>query len=83
MYVQCSHIMITQIIKIGNSRGIRIPKSLIKAAELGETIDLTLENNKIVISKPLVTVNEEALLSEVALREWLMPEEDAAWKHLQ
>ena len=33
---------------------------------------------------PLIQINEEALLSEVALVEdWNRPEEDEAWQHLQ
>ncbi|GAX60685.1 site-specific recombinases [Candidatus Scalindua japonica] len=34
--------------------------------------------------KPLIHVNEEAILSEEALAEdWNRPEEDEAWQHLQ
>jgi len=34
--------------------------------------------------KPLIHINEEALLTEKALAEdWNRPEEDEAWQHLQ
>ena len=33
--------------------------------------------------EPAESVNETALLSEAALADWLRPEEDAAWSHLQ
>ena len=34
--------------------------------------------------KPLIHINEEALLSEASLAEdWNRPEEDEAWQHLQ
>ena len=75
--------MIAKIVKIGNSKGVRIPSGLIKAADLGDTIIMTLERDRIVLSKPKVSVNEEARMSELALREWLLPEEDKAWQHLQ
>jgi antitoxin component of MazEF toxin-antitoxin module len=75
--------MITKIVKIGNSKGIRIPKSFIVAADLGDTINLELEKGRLVITRPPIEVNDEALLSEAALSDWLLPEEEKAWKHLQ
>ena len=43
--------MKTDLIRIGNSRGVRIPKPLIEQAGLGETVDLRVENDRIVIAK--------------------------------
>jgi antitoxin MazE len=40
----------TKIIKIGNSRGIRIPKPLIKEAGLQDEVDITFRDNELVIS---------------------------------
>ena len=39
----------TQLIKIGNSRGIRIPKLLIERLELGEEVELAIERDRLVI----------------------------------
>jgi antitoxin MazE len=39
----------TRIIKIGNSKGVRIPKLFLEQAGLDEEIELRLEDNEIVI----------------------------------
>jgi len=39
----------TRIVKIGNSRGIRIPRLLLEQAALGEEIELELRGEQIVI----------------------------------
>jgi len=39
----------TRIIKIGNSQGIRIPKLLLEQSNLGEEVELELEEDQIVI----------------------------------
>jgi len=44
--------MKARIVKIGNSRGIRIPKSLILQAGLKEEVDLNVEENRLIISSP-------------------------------
>ena len=41
--------MKTKLIKIGNSKGVRIPKPLIKQSGIGEEIEMILEENQIVI----------------------------------
>jgi antitoxin MazE len=38
-----------RVIKIGNSRGIRIPKLLLDQADLGEEVELELRGDEIVI----------------------------------
>jgi antitoxin MazE len=38
------------MVRIGNSRGIRIPKLLIEQCNLGDTVDLRVENNCLIIS---------------------------------
>ena len=45
--------MQTTIVKWGNSQGIRIPKAFLKSAHIAENdpVDMTLENEKIIISK--------------------------------
>lgn len=43
-------IMRTELVRIGNSRGVRIPKPFIEQCKLGEAVDLRIENDCIVIS---------------------------------
>ena len=42
--------MKTELIRIGNSRGVRIPKTLIEQCGLGEKVDLRVENQRLIIS---------------------------------
>jgi antitoxin MazE len=41
--------MITKVVKIGNSRGIRIPKSVIKDSGLTEEVELEIGDGQIVV----------------------------------
>jgi antitoxin MazE len=42
--------MRTELVRIGNSRGVRIPKPLIEQCGLGDTVELRVENDCLVIS---------------------------------
>ena len=42
----------TRIVRIGNSRGIRIPKPLLEQARLREEVELEVQDNRLVISSP-------------------------------
>jgi antitoxin MazE len=42
--------MRTELVRIGNSRGIRIPKPLIEQCGLEGTVELSVENDRLVIS---------------------------------
>jgi len=42
--------MKTELVRIGNSRGIRIPKPLIEQCGLGDTVELSIENDRLMIS---------------------------------
>jgi antitoxin MazE len=42
--------MKTELIRIGNSRGIRIPKPLIEQCGFGDEVDLRVENECLIIS---------------------------------
>ena len=42
--------MKTKLVRIGNSRGIRLPKPLIQQAGLGTDIELQVQGNSIIIS---------------------------------
>jgi antitoxin MazE len=43
--------MRAKIVKIGNSRGIRLPKSVIDEANLGDEVELKVKKGKVVISR--------------------------------
>jgi len=79
--------MITTIISIGNSRGIRIPKLLLDESGLDNEVELEVKKGeiRIVPAKPKKNiVNDTLLLSEKTLgTDWDRPEEDEAWKTLQ
>jgi antitoxin MazE len=77
--------MITTLIAIGNSRGIRIPKPLLEESGLKEKVELKVKKGEIKIT-PATTrskLTETAVLSERALSDWERPEEDKAWASLQ
>ena len=42
--------MRSRIVRIGNSRGVRIPKPLIEEAGLDEEVEITVRNDSLVIS---------------------------------
>ena len=44
--------MKTRIVRIGNSRGIRIPKPLLEQARLREEVELVVHDNQLIISSP-------------------------------
>ena len=77
--------MKTSIVKIGNSRGVRIPKQLLDETGLAGEVTITAKGSTIeicAIKKDVV--DEGVLLSHSALaKEWNSPEEDQAWASLQ
>jgi antitoxin component of MazEF toxin-antitoxin module len=79
--------MITTLIPIGNSRGIRIPKPLISESGLDNKVELRVKKGEIrIIAAPMKdkSVADTLLLSEKILgRDWNRPEEDKAWASLQ
>ncbi len=42
--------MKTDLVRIGNSRGIRIPKPLIEQCGFGDTVEVRIERDRLVIS---------------------------------
>lgn len=77
--------MRASIIKIGNSRGIRIPKKLLEETNLHDEADIAIEKGVLVVRPVKKKVLDEGLvLSRSALaKEWDSPEEDAAWARYQ
>ena len=39
----------SKVVKIGNSHGIRIPRTLLEQADLTDEVEMTIEGNKLVI----------------------------------
>ena len=77
--------MITTIIDIGNSRGIRIPKPVLNESGLEKEVELQVKKGEIrIIAAPARKVSETMKLSEKTLAaDWDKPEEDEAWASLQ
>ncbi len=42
--------MRTDLVRIGNSRGIRIPKPIIEQCGFGEKVELRVENHRLIVS---------------------------------
>lgn len=79
--------MLTNIISIGNSKGIRIPKALLELSGLNNKVELKVKKGeiKVIPAKDSISeINDAMLLSEKALEnDWNKPEEEEAWKSLQ
>ena len=79
--------MRTNIIAIGNSKGIRIPKALLEESGLSDEVELRAKKGEIKIiakKKKRSSVDPLTLASEAVLaQDWLRPEEDKAWESLQ
>lgn len=76
--------MITTIIAIGNSKGIRIPKVLLEESGLENKVELLVKRGEITIKPVKENRNETLALSEQTLaKDWNNPEEDEAWSSLQ
>jgi antitoxin component of MazEF toxin-antitoxin module len=79
--------MLTSIINIGNSKGVRIPKPLLTESGLKEKVELKAKKGEIrIIAVPIKSKPQSVmvLLSEKALgADWNRPEEDKAWASLQ
>jgi antitoxin MazE len=45
--------MLVELVRIGNSRGVRIPKPMIEQCGFGERVDLRIERNRLVVAPDL------------------------------
>jgi antitoxin MazE len=61
--------MIVKVKKIGNSKGIIIPKNLIEMCDIGEEVSLVVEDNHIIISAPKNPRAEWEVQFKAALKE--------------
>lgn len=78
--------MITTLIAIGNSRGIRIPKPLLKESGLGDEVELKVKKGEIrIVPSPKSKLGSDVLLmsENVLASDWNKKEEDKAWASLQ
>ena len=79
--------MITTLVSIGNSRGVRIPKPLLAESGLGDEVELQVKKGEIrILAAPAKSqqVSSTLLLSEKTLAtDWNRPEEEEAWASLQ
>jgi len=74
--------MKSTIIKIGNSKGIRIPKDILTLSGINKDIEISVKKGeiKIVPIKSDVKTNDIAAASEASFaKDWLRPEEEEAW----
>jgi len=77
--------MQSTIIRIGNSRGIRIPKVMLKESGIDKDVEIKVTRGGLKISpvKKDKKASGTLTLSQKALaRDWDTPEEDAAWANL-
>lgn len=75
--------MRSKLVKIGNSRGVRIPKSILDEAEIDGDIELRIVDGEIRISAAEPATGMTFLqLARDALSDWDRPEEDEAWADL-
>lgn len=76
--------MKAKLVRIGNSRGVRIPKPLIEISGLANDVEIRAKKGRIVIEPAAPRrIGETALLSERALaRDWNRPTDEKAWKRL-
>jgi antitoxin MazE len=44
--------MKTELVRIGNSRGIRIPKPIIEQCGFGQSVELRVENDRLIVAHP-------------------------------
>ena len=78
--------MQSTIIQIGNSKGVRLPKEVLILSGIKKDIEIRVKKGeiKIVPKKDSGSVSEFAAASEVSFaKDWLRPEEEAAWKIYQ
>ena len=84
--------MRTRIIKIGNSQGVRIPKVLLEQAQLGEEVELLVQDRQILIralGKPrqgwaeafraMAEAGDDRLLDEDLTGQSLWDQEEWEW----
>ena len=85
--------MKTKIVRIGNSRGIRIPKPLIAQAGIQEEVEISVEENRLVIAaaghprsdwaeafRAMASRGDDSLLDDGGAKSAKWDEEEWEWK---
>ena len=85
--------MKTKIVKIGNSRGIRIPKPLIAQVGIQEDVEISIEENRLVIApahhprsdwaeafQAMASRGDDSLLESAVVMGTIWDEEEWEWK---
>lgn len=80
----------SKVVKIGNSRGIRIPRTVLEQAGLTDEVEMTVEGNKLIIQAfrqprqdwdnqfaEMAKKGDDQLLDEAPPTQW--DEEDWTW----
>ncbi len=80
----------SKVVKIGNSRGIRIPRAVLEQAGLTDEVEMTVEGNKLVIQAyrhprqdwderfaAMAEQGDDRLLDEIPTTQW--DEEEWTW----
>jgi antitoxin MazE len=79
--------MKVNLVAVGNSRGVRLPKAIIEQCGFGDAVELTVEDGRVVLSRPQApragwaeafAGGEDAapLLPDDASRDW----DEAEWR---
>jgi antitoxin MazE len=79
--------MKVNLVAVGNSRGVRLPKAIIEQCGFGDAVEMTVEDGRVVLSRPAApragwaeafVGGEEAvlLLPDDASAEW----DEAEWR---
>ncbi|MDQ5884904.1 MAG: Transcriptional regulator/antitoxin, MazE [Patescibacteria group bacterium] len=78
--------MNSSIISIGNSKGIRIPKTLLLESGITNQVTISAKKGQITITAIVespISESSSAKMSQQSLaKEWLNKAEDTAWKNL-
>ena len=80
--------MQTNLRKIGNSRGVLIPAALLAACEIGDAVEMRVENNRIII-EPIATKHRQGWFTDyqaendadtlAGLKETAIEQDDWQW----
>lgn len=73
--------MKVDVIRIGNSRGVRLPKAVLEQAGVGDVVELTVEDGKIILS-PTTRATAADDDPFAAFHEWASEEDDRAYAKL-
>jgi antitoxin MazE len=80
----------SKVVKIGNSRGIRIPRTILEQAGLTDQVEMTVEGNRLIVSSAyrpragwkaqfaeMAAKGDDRLLDAVASTQW--DEDEWTW----